>query len=147
MHVKDLLNHKERDVLTISENKTAMDAMKILNDEHIGALIAVDGNNEVTGILSERDILSRFAECSEGAKVKDIMTHREKLIIAHDHDTVEYAMKTFTQNKIRHLPVFDDTHLIGIISIGDAVRAVLEDTRTENKMLRDYIAGSYPVLT
>ena len=74
------------------------------------------------------------------------MTPRSRLIIGHRDDTVEYAMRVFTNNKIRHLPVLEGDRIIGIVSIGDALKAHLESLEHDNKMLEDYVTGASLVI-
>jgi CBS domain-containing protein len=69
------------------------------------------------------------------------MTDRDKIVMAHEEDDVEYAMEMFTENRIRHLPVFAGNKLVGVVSIGDVVRALLADSRFQRKMMMDYITG------
>ena len=79
-------------------------------------------------------------------KVQDLMTPRERLIIAHGTDTLDYA-NSVTEAKVRHLPVFEGDKLVGLLSIRDLIRAQLKDADFENKALRDYILGSYPIVS
>ncbi len=151
MRIADILRKKGSSVVTIEVDKTVHDAIGILNERHIGAVVVTDQNGSVQGILSERDVLRQCGErCVRltGAPqadedcpslVKDIMT--TDLIIGVPDDDIRYVMGIMTKNKIRHLPIIDDGKLVGIISIGDVVSASIEETDFENRMLTDYVHG------
>ncbi len=151
MHIADILRKKGSSVVTIEVDKTVHDAIGILNEHHIGAVVVTDQDGSVKGILSERDVLRQCGErCVRltGAPqadedcpslVKDIMT--TDLIIGVPDDDIRYVMGIMTKNKIRHLPIIDDGKLVGIISIGDVVSASIEETDFENRMLTDYVHG------
>ena len=129
-------------VMSIEPDRTVHDAMKILCDHRIGALVVKDSDGELCGILSERDILREGADRCEALKetpVRAVMT--EDLIIGVLDDRLDYVMAIMTKNRIRHLPILDDSELAGIISIGDVVNAHLNETAFENRLLRDYIHG------
>jgi len=148
--VSDLLEEKGHAVYTISSNATLKEAVKLFNEKHIGALIVLDTNNDINGIITERDIMIKLAQ-TEG-EIKDmsirlLMTPKEKLIVSTLDDTIEYVMKVMTTNRIRHLPVVGGdgkAKLQGLISIGDVVKTLLHDMDHENRLLKDYIEGSYP---
>lgn len=145
MLVRDILTKKGDSVYTILPQVTIQDAVRLLNQKHIGALIVEDNDRKILGIITERDILAHLESLGMKDKIETVMTPAKDLIIVHETDTVDYAMKVFTMNKIRHLPVFEDNALIGLISIGDAVKAVLTEQQVENKQLQDYITGAFPV--
>ncbi len=151
MRIADILRKKGSSVVTIEADKTVHDAIGILNEHHIGAVVVTDQNGSVQGILSERDILRQCGEhCARmtsapqsgeecPALVRDLMT--TNLIIGVPDDDIRYVMGIMTKNKIRHLPIIDDGSLVGIISIGDVVSASIEETDFENRMLTDYVHG------
>ena len=145
MCIRDLLNKKDKKVITVQLQKTIKEAIRLMNEKRIGALIVVNDSDEVAGIITERDILTNIEKISLSDQLSTIMTPAKKLIIVHEDDSVEYAMNIFTNNKIRHLPVFEDKSFTGIISIGDAVKGILSQQQSENKLLHDYITGTYPV--
>ena len=149
MKLSELLANKGKDVFTISPDATAQEVLRELNSRKVGALMVVNKEGGVEGLISERDLLRDLEACMEckDKKATEIMTDKDHLIIAHPPDDVEYAMKAFTKNKIRHLPILDGEHLVGIISIGDVIHSMLDEVEFENKVLKDYVAGSYPVLT
>jgi CBS domain-containing protein len=143
MDIRDLLGHKGTEVYTIKPDEPVAKAVKEMNEKHIGALVVLK-ENDIAGIISERDVLKRMEDCSVDRKVSEVMTPKEKLIIGHEADSVEYAMSIFTNHKIRHLPIIDEnTKLVGLISIGDVVKASLDNAEFEKKNLMNYITGSY----
>ncbi|MCF7928877.1 MAG: CBS domain-containing protein [Spirochaetales bacterium] len=144
MQVKDILKVKGEEILKVGADQDCMEAVRVMNEKKVGALVAVDAKGELAGIITERDVMRKLSEGLEGKKVSDLMTSKNKLIIAHRDDSLQYVMGIFTANRIRHLPVFDKEKLVGIISIGDAVKEMLEEAEVENKHMMDYIVGSYP---
>ncbi len=142
MLIRDLLLNKGNTVHTITTGTSTLEAVKILNEKHIGALVVTDSSGDVAGILSERDILRHFQDSFRGIAVESIMTGRENLVITHGEDDIEYAMSVMTKKRIRHLPVFNGEKLDGIVSIGDVVKAFTANLEFEARMLNEYIAGS-----
>ena len=108
--------------------------------------MVIDKENNIHGIVSERDILHTAFD-TKGQMcdmlVKDIMTPKDKLITATIEDKIEAIMETMTNNKIRHIPIMDNEKMLGIVSIGDIVKVLLNDAVTENKHMKNYISGGY----
>jgi len=141
--VEQMLMQKGRDVWTISPNATVMDALKLMAEKGIGALV-VTHDDEVVGIISERDYARKVVlknRASINTKVKEIMT--EKVYYVGPKTTSEECLALMTQQGIRHLPVLKNGDLIGLISIGDVVKAVIGEQETELRQLSDYISGKY----
>ncbi len=152
MRIKDILTEKGSDVATIEAGETVRDAICKLNEHGIGALIVTGEGGEISGIVTERDILRECGEhCSglmdpqesEGKDcptlVQNVMT--KDLVIGVPDDHIDYVMGIMTKNRIRHLPVLDEGELAGIISIGDVVKAHMQEKDFENRLLKDYIHG------
>jgi CBS domain-containing protein len=142
MLIKDLLKQKGTEIITISRDSSTLDALEIFNSRHIGSLIVKGTDGSVAGILSERDILRHFQESVRGVPVSQIMTARDKLIISRESDNIEYAMSVMTEHRIRHLPVFEGDRLVGLVSIGDVMKAVSAQQKFATRLLEDYISGS-----
>jgi len=142
MTISDILRTKGREVVTIEPGRTVLDAMRLLVHHNIGAVVVVEGG-EIHGILSERDGL-RLAAQDPGLiaqrRVADIMT--TSLITAGPNDRLHHIMDVMTRHRVRHLPVIEESELIGIVSIGDIVNACRASAEEENDQLRDYIRGS-----
>ena len=152
MKTKDILRLKGNDVITIGPDETVQEAIRKLNEYGIGALVVTGEREEISGIITERDILR---ECDERcvflseppqreqtnwpSLVRDVM--KRDLIVGVPDDGLDYVMGIMTKNRIRHLPIMDGKKLAGIISIGDVINAHLKETEFENRMLKDYIHG------
>jgi CBS domain-containing protein len=140
MSVKSILSHKGTDVFTIGPTATLADAVKLLCERRIGALPVCDGGGDVTGILSERDIVRVLAERGAAAlnqRVESVMTR--KVFTCAEEDDVSHIMERMTAGKFRHVPVVDGRRLIGLVSIGDVVKYRLQEIESESNALRDYI--------
>jgi CBS domain-containing protein len=153
MLIRDIILEKGKNVVTIGSGQTINDAIKRLNQHRIGALVVTGDNDEIEGIITERDILmvcgehcGRTSESPETSQpgcpvmVEDAMTR--DIVIGVPGDDLNYAMGIMTKNRIRHLPVIENGQLAGIISIGDLVNAHFEEKVLENRTLREYIHGS-----
>ena len=149
MKVADILAHKSTQVFSIKPAQFVVDALKLLDSKRIGVLMVLDEDQQIQGIVSERDVVHMVADAKRSTlstRVQDIMTPADRVIIGNNHDEVEYVMNVMTNNRIRHLPILgEDGRLAGLISIGDVIKALLNDTEFEKKMLSDYIQGKYPV--
>ena len=145
--VGDLLKVKGSRVLTTYEDNTIADAVAVLVEHNIGSLIVMDHEHNIAGIITERDIMRAAHRDPAGflkAGVGTVMTRKDDLIVGVTGDTLEYIMQVMTQNKIRHVPIVDKERLLGMLSIGDVVKARLDAVQTENHYLRDYLGDKYP---
>ncbi len=152
MRVRNVLRHKGSEVVTIAPDRTVHDAICEMNRHKIGALVVTDETGEIQGIVTERDILRMCGEqCVHlddaslagtdcPMLVSEIMT--TDLVIAVPDDTLDYAMGVMTTNRVRHLPVLDEGRLAGVVSVGDVVKAHLNEAEFESRMLKDYIQGT-----
>ncbi len=139
--VQHLLDAKGRDIISIQPDASVLDAIKLMADKGIGALIVVDAG-KLTGIVSDRDYARKViikGRASEATPVADIMT--VDVITASSQKTVNECMEMMTAKKCRHLPVVDDGELVGMISIGDLVHAIIADQQEEIEQLEHYISG------
>lgn len=142
MQLKDILNAKGGKVLSVRENQTLKEALHILIANKIGALLVMDERDQITGILSERDIMRECHKENTGWALQLVVNAMtKKLIIGTPEDHVDYIMGIMTQNRVRHIPVIEKDQLRGMISIGDVVKAQLKDTQYENHYLKAYING------
>ena len=130
----------KRECFTLSEHDTLKSASEKLQKHNIGAMPVLDKqNNEVIGIVSERD-LARFIfrdEFKNDLPITKIMT--KKIITCNLNTSVTELMEIITQNKIRHIPIVEGKKILGIVSVGDVVNHVIEQYRDENKHLKDYM--------
>jgi CBS domain-containing protein len=141
MTVKAILEKKGHDVLTLGPNEKLSEAIRILTEHRIGALVITNGDHKIVGILSERDIvrvLGRRGAAILDEPVRAVMTARVR--ICNESHTVNQVMEMMTQGRFRHLPVEKDGRLSGIVSIGDVVKRRIEDVEREAEDIRSYIA-------
>ena len=143
MTVARILAIKGRDVVTAQQDLTLRQAADILCRNKIGAVVVAGPSGEVLGILSERDIVRAVSAAGGPALDDKVSTHMTARVITTTEDqSVESAMGTMTQSRIRHLPVLRDGRLAGVVSIGDVVKIRLEAIETEHKAMREYIASA-----
>jgi len=145
MIVQEILARKGSNVVrTIEPERTVEEAVAQLVEHNIGSLVVVEGGRPA-GIVTERDILRCCANGlgkSADTRVAEIMT--SDLIVGEAADSVDYVMGIMTKNRIRHLPILNrEQELLGMVSIGDVVQSQLQETKYENRHLRQYISGSY----
>lgn len=143
MKIDDILRRKGSDVVTVEPEVSILDAIRVLVQHNIGAVVVV-GEDQILGILTERDVLRLGAEAPtdlESRAVADVMT--TELVIGVPGDAIEYVAAIMTENRIRHLPVVEEGSLVGILSIGDVVNAIRGQIEVENRYLRSYIDGTY----
>ena len=141
MTVAAILARKGRDVLTVPITTTIAEVVRILADRRIGAVIVADDFHRILGIVSERDIVRMLAHAGTAGLdegVQTIMT--AKVVTCTDQDTINAVMERMTHGRFRHLPVVEDSRLAGIISIGDVVKARIEQVERETEEIRAYIA-------
>ena len=141
MKIRDILDRKGTDVVTITADITIHAAVKVLVDHNIGAVVVLEGS-DIVGILSERDILRISAkDPSDLARrtVHDVMTRN--VVTGGLEDRIGHVMELMTNRRIRHLPIIEDDQLAGILSIGDVVNALRTEVEGENRYMRQYIQG------
>ncbi len=139
MQLRDILGVKGRMVHTCSPDNTLVDVVDLLVGHNIGSLVVCQ-DGDMVGIVTERDILRASAATRgplEAVTVRDRMTRCP--IVAAPHDEVTEVMGVLSENRIRHLPVVEDGQLVGIISIGDLVKAQHDELSRENHYLKSYI--------
>ena len=139
--VRQILRHKPQ-VYAVSPDDTVYDALTLMAEKNIGAVLVIDANGEVKGIFSERDYARRGilqGHTSRETAVRDIMT--PEVIFVEPSATVDACMALMTEKRIRHLPVVDAGELIGVVSIGDIVRAVVEEQEFTIQSLVSYVTS------
>ena len=138
--VKQLLKEKGHDIWSIGPEASVYEAIELMADKEVGALVVMEGDSLV-GVLSERDYARKVVlqgRSSKGTKIKEIMTSR--VAYARPEQTVEECMALMTDKRIRHLPVMDGDELLGVISIGDLVKAIIEEQQHVIEQLEQYIS-------
>lgn len=141
--VSEILEHKGAMVLSVDGNESVYDAISLMAEVNIGAVL-VQNNDTISGIFTERDYLQRIALKSLSSKqtrVEDVMT--KPVISADPKDSIQQCMETMTTCHCRHLPVVEGGKLLGIVSIGDLVKRMLDEKQMEVERLSQYITGTY----
>jgi CBS domain-containing protein len=141
--VSEILEHKGGMVLSVNLNETVFDAINLMAQVNIGAVLVQNGDT-ISGIFTERDYLQKIALKSLASKetiVGDVMT--SPVVSASPEDSIQQCMETMTTCHCRHLPVVKDGKLLGIVSIGDLVKKMLDEKESEVEHLSQYITGTY----
>jgi CBS domain-containing protein len=144
MTVKDILAAKNQAICSISPRAMVFDALKLMSEMEIGAVMVLDETGAVRGILSERDYARKIplqGKLSRETAVEEIMTPAERMHTVTPTNTLEDCMVLMTAKQIRHLPVFEDSRFVGLISIGDVVKAIISEKQSLIDLLHDYISG------
>jgi len=139
--IKELLQNKGGDIWSVSPDSSVLDAIKLMAEKGIGALMVLE-NGKPVGIISERDYARKvilMGRSSQDTRVSEIMS--SPLIFTDVEQTVEDCMTLMTDNRIRHLPVLDNNELAGVISIGDLVKTIIDEQKFTIKQLETYIAS------
>ena len=141
--VNQILEEKGHQVWTISPESMVYEALKIMAEKEVGALIVVD-KGEVVGVISERDYARKVVlkgKSSLETPVKEIMS--TQVYFVNPEATAEECMALMTEKRIRHLPVIQEKKLAGVISIGDVVKSVITSQKITIEHLQNYIMGKY----
>jgi len=142
--VRSMLRHKGSDVFWLSPDSTVYEAVAMMADKGVGALLVLSGG-KLAGIVSERDYARKVilkGKHSHEIEVREIMTS-PVFTVSPEH-SVEDCMRVITAHRIRHLPVMDGDALVGMISIGDVVRSIISTQAHAIDQLSGYIEGRYP---
>ena len=141
--VKHILEAKGPEVHTIGPDDSVLDALKRMAERGVGALVVTEASGQIVGLLSERDYARKvvlLGRVSKETPARDIMT--KEVVCVGPEQSVDTCMGLMTQRHIRHLPVVVDERLVGIISIGDVVKGVIEDQQFAIDELQHYIMGN-----
>jgi CBS domain-containing protein len=139
--VQHLLDSKGRDIISVTADVSVLEAIKLMAEKTVGSLLVMQGD-ELQGIMTERDYARKViikGRSSETTEVGEIMT--TDICSATSQETVNGCMALMTKRKIRHLPVIDDGVVVGMLSIGDLVQAIISDQKEEIQQLGQYISG------
>ena len=141
--VKELLTAKGYDIWAVAPDASVYDALKLMADKNTGVVLVIQ-DDKLVGILSERDYARRVilkGKLPQDTPVWEIMT--EKVLCVRPDETVEECMALMTDKRVRHLPVLEGDQLIGVISIGDVVKAIISEREFMIGQLENYIMGHY----
>ena len=139
--ISQFLDQSKRPVYSVGPNATIREALEVMAQHNIGALLVIDGQT-LEGIFSERDYARKVALkglSSNDAKVSEVMT--SKVITINTKQSIDQCMQIMTDKHIRHLPIVNDTQVMGLISIGDVVREMIAYQKSMIEQLQSYIAG------
>ena len=139
--IGQFLDQSKRPVYSVGPNSTIREALEIMAQHNIGALLILNGQI-LEGIFSERDYARKVAlkgRSSNDAKVSDVMT--SKVITINTKHSIDQCMQIMTDNHIRHLPIVNDLEVLGLISIGDVVREMIAYQKSIIEQLQSYISG------
>lgn len=139
--VNEILNRKGRDVWSVPPDWMFIDALRHMAEKDVGALLVMDGT-KLVGIVTERDYARKIAlagKSSRDTPVRDVMTTR--VLCARPDQTVEECMALMTDKRARHLPILDHKQVIGLVSIGDLVKATIREQQFVIEQLQQYISG------
>lgn len=139
--VKHILDSKGREIWHITSEDSVLDAIKLMAEKKIGALLVID-NEQLIGIVSERDYARKVilqGKSSSKTPVRDIMS--AEVFKVKPEQTVEDCMQTMTEKRIRHLPVIEDEKVVGVLSIGDLVKAIIAEQQYKIEQLESYITS------
>lgn len=142
-YVREALGNKGSDILSIAPQASVYEALKIMADKNVGALMVIN-KGEIVGIFSERDYARKVilkGKSSKETSVSELMT--QEVLYVEPGYSMEHCMELMTAKRIRHLPVMDNGQLIGILSIGDVVKMLISDQKFIIEQLEKYIIGSY----
>jgi CBS domain-containing protein len=141
MTIARILTAKGRDVITTQPDRTLAEVAEVLVAKKIGAVVVVDDQGRIIGLLSERDIVRVLAEHGAAVFNDAVSVHMTTEVITTSEDESVYAaMEKMTNVRSRHLPVVRDERLVGLVSIGDMVKHQLADCQYDHKAMREYIA-------
>jgi CBS domain-containing protein len=142
MLVKQILQQKGREVVTVAADATLADASRILATRRLGALVVQNEEGAIAGVLSERDIVRALAAHQGQASTQTVSLFMSSPVATcRETDTVEFLMELMTNRRFRHIPVIEGGKLSGIVSIGDIVKSRIAETVAEAESLRSYIAA------
>jgi len=145
--VREVLKAKVKEVWSILPYASVYDALKLMGEKQIGALMVIDDKGKVAGIISERDYARKVilkGKSSKETKVEEIMTRASEMFAVRPENTVEECMILMTGKHVRHLPVFEKGQFLGVVSIGDVVKSIISEQESLIEQLSGYIAGKYP---
>jgi CBS domain-containing protein len=126
--VRDILGNKGDDVISVSPDATLYQALEVMANRNVGAVLVIDKEGKIAGIFSERDYVRKIiikGRSTESTTVKEVMT--ERVLYVQPETSVSDCMNLMTEKRIRHLPVLVNGKLMGVVSIGDVVKAVLQE--------------------
>ncbi|OYW85803.1 MAG: inosine-5-monophosphate dehydrogenase [Hyphomonas sp. 34-62-18] len=144
MIIEQILNDKGREVITLRADHTLREAARLLDERRIGAVVTLDADGEIVGVLSERDIVRQFAKLGEGALEMPVGQAMTRAVITISAEApIDQALQLMTDRRIRHLPVVRNNRLTGFVSIGDLVKWKIAETEAEAQAMKSYLSAQF----
>jgi CBS domain-containing protein len=141
--IRQFLDSKGRDVWSVRADSPVFDALKLMAEKNCGALVVLDGEERLAGVISERDYARKVAllrKTSIDTPVSEIMT--ADVVTVTENDSLDHCLALMSTHNIRHLPVVDGRTLVGVLGIGELVQHKIEDKEQEVQHLTQYVSGS-----
>ncbi len=145
MTVKEVLDMKDRRLITVDPSTNIVEAMSKLIENKVSCLPVMEESTRLIGMISDKDIFKAVYENQSGFTrhtVGELMT--TELIVGVPEDKISYIASIMTNNRIRHIPILVDDEMIGLISVGDVAKCQMSNMEVENRYLKQYIDGGYP---
>jgi len=140
MTVAQILKQKGNKVISVASGDSVLHALEVLKENHIGALLVIEASGKISGVLSERDVVRALPEQGGNLLLKPVSSlMTQKVITCTPGQSVETVLELMTKHRFRHMPVMEGGKLIGVISIGDAVKARIDEAEHEAEALKQYI--------
>jgi len=139
--IQELLNSKGSDIFSVQRDETVFAALHVMAEKRIGALVVLDGE-KLAGILSERDYARKVileGRASSDTKVSEIMTSH--VVCGRPNQTIEECLGIMSEKRVRHLPIMESKNLVGMVSIGDLVKAIIADQQFQIEQMEHYISS------
>ena len=144
MIVEQILNDKGREVVTLRADISLKDAAILMDERKIGAVVALDEDDRIVGVLSERDIVRQVARHGASALEMEVGSAMTRAVVTvHSETAIDEALQTMTDRRIRHLPVVHNDRLTGFVSIGDLVKWKIAETEAEAKAMKSYLSAQF----
>ena len=142
MKIIDILKQRGQTLFTVETDSSAFDAVKIMDENKIGAVMVLDKKGNVAGILSERDVLYKCYKSGvalEKQTVNNLMTDVENILIGDMDDTAKELMNVMLYRRIRHIPIIENKQISAMLSVEDILKMMLDSYENESHMLREHI--------
>lgn len=142
MKITDILEQRGKTLFTVKTDSSVFDAVQIMDENKIGAVIVLDGKGKVAGILSERDVLYKCYKSGKKLKeqtVNNLMTGVDDILIGNMDDTPKELMNVMLYRRIRHIPIIQDNEIAGMLSVEDILKMMLDSIENESHLLKQHI--------
>ena len=144
MRLNQILSAKRSHIVRVSPTTTVAEAIALMGREHVGAVLVIDADAHLLGVLSERDVVYGLAAHPEGLLARAVIeVARRDTPVASPQDTVKFVMEAMTASRARHVPVVEHGRVVGVVSIGDVVKWRLDEQSRENAVLQEIARSQF----